>query len=182
MRSSTLGTTVMVVAVFAAATSAAQDPARLPAGSAGTVTISRPDYDRLLDLSASRPPGGEAPPVNAALMGADIRARVADGIVRAAIRIDGEVFRTGTVKVPLVTGATLLQATMGDRPPPLIVENNQHAAVLAGPSTFFADARVGAPVTTTPGRIVHIPVPPAGSATATIEVPGTQADVRISPG
>src|SRR5262245_24640006 len=174
---------IITLVLLTAGASAGQDPARLPAGSPGTVTISRPDYDRLIDLAANRRPGGDAPPVDAALVGADIRARVADGIARATIRIDGEVFRAGTVKVPLVSGATLLQAAMGNRPLPLIVENNHHAAVLAGPSAFSVTLEWATPITTTPGRgSFTIPVPPSGSAVASFEIPGAQTDVRVSPG
>ena len=54
---------------------AAQD-FRGPQGPGGTVTISRPDYDRMLDLAARRAAPGEVPPVAAALTRTEIRARV----------------------------------------------------------------------------------------------------------
>ena len=54
----------------------AQDVPRGPQGGAGTVTMSRAEYDRLLDLATRRPGGVDnAPP--AALTRADIRVRVA---------------------------------------------------------------------------------------------------------
>jgi hypothetical protein len=46
---------------------AAQDAARIPAGSTGTVTLSRSDYDRLLDLAARRPSGLDPSPTAAAV-------------------------------------------------------------------------------------------------------------------
>ena len=161
----------------------AQLPATGAAGPAGSVTISRPEYDRLLDLASRQPRPPEAAPIAGALTRADIRARVGAGVVRATMQVDGEVFRTGPAKVPLVAGATLIEARMASGPLPLIIEGNAHVAVITGPSTFSATLEWGAPLTTTPGRGSFVmPVPPAGSATAVIEVPGEQTDVRIAPG
>jgi hypothetical protein len=160
----------------------AQVPAGAP-GPAGSVTISRPEYDRLLDLASRQPRPADAPPIAGALTRADIRARVGAGVVRATMQVDGEVFRTGPAKIPLVTGATLIEARMANGPLPLLVEGDAHVAVITGPSIFSAVLEWGAPLTTTPGRGAFVmPVPPAGSATATIEVPGEQTDVRLSPG
>ncbi len=82
-------------------------------GPAGTVTLTRTDYDRLLDLASRQPRPPDGAPLAAALTRADIRARVAAGIVRATMTVDGEVFQTGTVKVPLIKDATLLDARTG---------------------------------------------------------------------
>jgi len=161
----------------------AQVSTSVGAGPTGSVTISRPEYDRLLDLASRQPRPAEAPPIAGALTRADIRARVGAGVVRATMQVDGEVFRTGPAKVPLVTGATLIEARLSGGPLPLIIEGNAHVAVITGPSTFSAVLEWGAPLTTTPGRGGFVmPVPPAGSATAVIEVPGEQTDVRVSPG
>ena len=161
---------------------AAQD-LRGPQGPGGTVTISRPDYDRMLDLAARGPQPGNAPPVAAALTRTDIQARVAAGVVRATMLIDGEVFRTGSAKVPLIAGATLIEARMAGGPLPLIAEGATHVAVIEGPSRFSATLEWGAAITAAPGRGSFVmPVPPAGSATATFDVPGEQTDVRVSPG
>jgi hypothetical protein len=161
----------------------AQVPSTGTAGPAGSVTISRPEYDRLLDLASRQPRPPEAAPLPGALTRADIRARVGAGVVRATMQVEGEVFRTGPAKVPLVVGATLIEARMAGGPLPLIIEGNAHVAVITGPSIFAATLEWGAPLTTTPGRgAFEMPVPPAGSATAIIEVPGEQTDVRIAPG
>ena len=161
----------------------AQVSTAVGAGPAGSVTISRPEYDRLLDLASRQPRPAEAPPIAGALTRADIHARVGAGVVRATMHVDGEVFRPGPAKVPLVAGATLIEARMDGGPLPLIIEGNAHVAVITGPSTFSAVLEWGAPLTTTPGRGGFVmPVPPAGSATAVIEVPGEQTDVRVSPG
>jgi carboxypeptidase family protein len=152
-------------------------------GPAGTVTLPRPDYDRLLDLAGRQPRPPDGAPLPAALTRADIRARVAGGAVRATMAIEGEVFQSGSVKVPLLTNATLLDARSADRPLPLIAEGNAHLAVVTGPGAFSATLEWGSAIAAAPGRGSFVlPVPPAGSATATFDVPGEQSDLRISPG
>lgn len=154
-----------------------------PRGGAGTVTMTRTDYDRLIDLASQPAPGTDPLPVPAALTRVQIRARVDGLAVRASMQLDGEVFRAGVSRVPLIRGATLLEARMGDRPLPLLADGGSHFALLSGPSTFSATLDVGTAVTTTPGRgTFTLPVPEAGSATATIDVAGDQTDVRLSPG
>jgi hypothetical protein len=152
-------------------------------GPAGTVTLARTDYDQLLDLASLQPRPPDAAPVPAALTRADLRVRVSGGIVRATMSVDGEVFQTGAVKVPLISQATLLDARAGDRPLPLVAEGQAHVAIVTGPAAFSATLEWGAGVTTSPGRGSFVlPVPPAGSATAVFDVPGEQSDLRVSPG
>jgi hypothetical protein len=52
------------------------------------------------------------------------------------IAIEGEVFQAGAVKVPLIAGATVVDARMAGQPLPLIAEQNTLAALLTGPRTF----------------------------------------------
>jgi hypothetical protein len=152
-------------------------------GPVGTVTLSRTDYDRLTDLASRAPRPVDGAPVAAALTRADILVRVAGGTVRATMTVDGEVFSAGTVKVPLISQATLLDARLGDRPLPLVPEGNSHVAIITGPAPFSATLEWGAAVTTSPGRGSFVlPVPQAGSVTATFDVPGEGSDLRISPG
>jgi hypothetical protein len=159
----------------------AQEPLRGPQGGPGTVTMTRVEYDRLLDLSVRRPVVDMAPA--AALSRADIRVRVGGPSARATMRVDGEVFRSGVAKVTLINGATLLDARLDNRPLPVIAESGAHVALLAGPAAFSATLEVGASLSLTPGRAAFIlPVPPAGSVTATIDVPGDQTDVHLSTG
>ena len=174
----TITAAVLLGALVAAFPARAQER-----GPAGTVTLSRTDYDRLLDLANRQPRPPDAAPLPAALTRADIRARVTGGAVRATMTIDGEVFQAGAVKVPLIANATLLDARAGDRPLPLVSEGNTHVAVLAGPAAFSAALEWGTSVVAAPGRGSFVlPVPPAGSATATFDVPGEQSDLRVSPG
>lgn len=168
--------------MLVAAPGLAQD-GRAPLDVPGTVTLSRAEYDRLVDL-ASQPRGGtDQAPVAAALTRADIRVRVDASAARATMRVDGQAFRQGVSKLMLIGNAVLLDARMDNRPLPVASENGAHVAFVTGPSTFSATLDVGSPLTFTPGRAAFVlPVPNAGAATATIDVPGELADVRLSTG
>src|ERR671938_549878 len=117
-------------------TARAQERPRLPQGPQGTVTLPIAEYDRLVDRANQPDKRPEPPPVGAVLAHADMRARVSADIVRGTLRIDGEVFQRGHVKLPLVSGATLLEARAEGRPLALLHEGETHSAVLPGPSPF----------------------------------------------
>jgi len=172
-----------LVAVILAATTAFAQDGRALIGVPGTVTLSRLEYDRLVDLASQPRGGGDQAPVAAALTRADMRVRVETGTARATMRLDGQAFRQGISRLTLIGNAVLLDARMDNRALPVVVENGAHVAFITGPSTFSATLEVGSPLTFTPGRGSFVlPVPDAGSATATIDVPGEQADVRLSSG
>jgi len=160
----------------------AQDTAR-SLGPAGTVTLSRTEYDRLLDLANRKPSPPDTAPVAAALTRVDISARIEGSVARATMLVEGEVFRSGVAKVPLIKGATLLDARAENRPLPVVAEGDLHVAFLPGPTRFAATLEVGTPVSFTPGRGAFVlPVPIAGTATAVITVPGDQTDIHLSRG
>jgi hypothetical protein len=161
----------------------AQELPRASPGAPGTVTMTRAEYDRLLDLATRRPPRVESAPIAAALTRADIRVRVAGPTARATMHLDGEVYRSGVARVPLIANATVLDARMDNRPLPVVAEKGTHIALVAGPGTFSATLEVGSALAFAPGRGSFIlPVPQAGSATAAIDVPGDQTDVHLSTG
>jgi hypothetical protein len=152
-------------------------------GAAGTVTLPRTEYDRLLDLSSRTPAAAERPPVAAALTRADIRVRVDGAMARGTIAVEGEVFQTGPVKVPLLAGATLVDARSAGAPLPLTTDQNTLATVLTGPRPFAMTLEWAAPLTFSPGwAAVTLPVPAAGTSIARIEIPGERSDVRLAPG
>src|SRR6185295_18858698 len=105
-----------------AVTQAAALAQGVPQGAAGTVTMSRTEYDRMLDLAGRKPAGVDTTPA-AALTKADLRVRVAGPSARATMQVDGEVFRAGVAKVMLIRNATLLDARMDSRPLPVIAES-----------------------------------------------------------
>jgi hypothetical protein len=176
-------TALFALALLTAAPPVLAQDLRVPVGTPGTVTLSRTEYDRLLDLASTKPPRTDVAPVAAALTRADIHVRVDTAAARATMRVDGEAFRPGVSKVILIKNATLLDARMDNRALPIVVENGAHIALVSGPSTFAATLETGSPLVFAPGRASFtLPVPDAGSATATIDVPGEQADVRITGG
>jgi hypothetical protein len=170
------------LAAALAVTQAAAFAQIAPQGAPGTVTMSRTEYDRMLDLAGRKPAGVDTTPA-AALTRADIRVRVAGPSARSTMHVDGEVFRAGMAKVMLIRNATLLDARMDNRPLPVIAESGGHVALVTGPGTFSATLEVGTALTFSPGRGAFVlPVPAAASVTATIDVPGDQTDVHLSTG
>jgi hypothetical protein len=172
-------TAVLVASTHAAAAQQPPRPTELPRA----VTLSLTEYNRLIDL-ASRPPQGPAiAPVASVLASADLRVRVERETARGLFNLTGDVLRAGISRVNLMAGATLVDANVGGRPLPLISDGNAHAALLPGPGPFSLALEWGAPLKFAPGRASFVlPVPPSGTARATIDLPGDQADVHLSAG
>jgi hypothetical protein len=152
-----------------------------PAGPPGTVTLPLADYDRLVERAASplRPP--EAAPVAAVLSRASLALRVADGAVRGTMDLAGEAFRPGVVH--LFDGRGLLDARQAGRPLAVRLEGSGPDAVItqAGPLALTLDW--AGEVETGPGRAsFRVPVPPAGTARASVDLPGPDLDVQVTGG
>jgi hypothetical protein len=160
-----------------------QTRAAIPQGPAGTVTLPVADYDRLLDRASQPAAAIDVPPVASVVGRAELRGRVAGSTILGTLRIEGEIFQRGPVKVPLVTGATLLDARTDGQPLPLLHEGDVHAAVFTGPGPFVVTLDWTAELSASPGRAAFVlPQPAASGGTAIIELPGDPADVRIEPG
>jgi hypothetical protein len=161
----------------------AQPPARPSSEPSRSVTLSLAEYNRLVDRAAQAAPAPALPPVAAVLSTAELRVRVDGTTARGGFTLAGDVLRPGLNTVKLLSGATVLSANAAGRPLPLVVDGRAHAAVLPGPGPFAVDLEWGAPLTFRPGRAQFaLPVPSAGTAHATIDVPGDQADVHVKPG
>jgi carboxypeptidase family protein len=174
---------MLIAVVVCCASSVAAQPAVRPTDPARSVTLSLTEYNRLTDLAGKTPPGPPVPPVGAVLSSADLRVRVEGTTTRGVFTLAGEVLRSGVSRVNLLSGATVLEASAGGRPLPLLVDGRVHAAFVTGPGPFTVDLEWGAPLAFRPGRASFIlPVPPAGAARATIDLPGDQADVHLSAG
>jgi carboxypeptidase family protein len=177
-------TTTTLTALFIVNTlaAAAQQPPR-PAELPRTVTLSVTEYNRLIDLAA-RPPQASIPaPVAAVLSSADLRVRVGGETARGVFSVAGDVLRPGVAKVSLLSGATLIDATIAGRPLPLIAEGTAHTALLPGPGPFTLSLDWGAPLTFTPGKGSFVlPALAAGTVRAAIDLPSEQADVKVSSG
>jgi hypothetical protein len=170
-----------------ASAAAAQPPAR-PGEAARSdpsrsVTLSLSEYNRLIDLANRPPQTASAAPVGAVLASADLRVRVDRDTAHGVFNLTGDVLRAGINRVNLVSGATLTEGNADGRPLPLAADGNAQTALLPGPAPFAVTLEWGAPLTFAPGRASFVlPVPPAGTARATIDLPGEQADLHLSAG
>ncbi len=154
----------------------ANEPAR-------SVTLSLGEYNRLTDLANRTPTSPPAAPVAAVLAHADMRVRVDGSTARGVFTLTGQVLRPGVNRVTLLSEGTVLDANADGRPLPLIVDGRAHQALLPGPGPFTASLEWGSPLIFKPGRASFLlPVPPAGAVHATIDLPGDQADARVSAG
>ncbi|HEX6161807.1 MAG TPA: hypothetical protein VFZ31_00475, partial [Vicinamibacterales bacterium] len=160
----------------------AQGPPR-PVEQPRSVTLTLAEYNRLLDLERRAPAAPAAAPVGAVVSSASVKITVDRETARGTFALAGQVLRSGITRVPLVSGATLIDATAAGRPVPLVTEGQALHALIAGPGAFAISADWGSPLSFAPGRAsFRLPVPEAGAARATIDVPGEQADVRLSAG
>ena len=157
---------VTIACVQLAASEQAQPPVRTTevgrTDPPRSVTLSLAEYNRLIDL-ANRPSQGVAlAPLAATLASADLRVRVDRETVHGTFSLAGDVLRPGVNRVPLISGATLIEGTASGRPLPLTAEGPLHTALLPGPGPFALTLEWGAPLTFTPGRASFtLPVPPA---------------------
>jgi hypothetical protein len=174
---------IVAALVLTAGLAPAQEKPRPSPAPPGTVSLPLAQYERLVDRAARPPKRPELPPLASVLSRADLKLRVTAEGARGTFSLDGEVFRSGATRVALLSGATVLDARREGRVLPLVSESGSHAAILTGPGAFSITLDWGGPVVSEPGRASFVvPVPPAGSARASLEVPGEQAEVRVDPG
>lgn len=156
----------------------------LPApGAAGTVTLSLSEYNRLVELASRKDKTPDSVPLPFVLSHAVFKLRVEKQTLVGTVDIDGALLAQGPVKTPLTTGLTVLEAKQANHALPLLQEGSSHAAILIGPGPFAVALGVAAPLTIEAGRASFVlPVPLASSATLSLELPGSHANVRIEPG
>jgi hypothetical protein len=151
--------------------------------SAGTVTLSLAEYNRLSELAARKPKTTDAPPLPFVLSRAAFKLRVEDQSLTGVVDIDGALLEKGAVKVPLTSGLTILEAKQSGSALPLMQEGQTHAAILNGPGAFSVSLNVASALTVEAGRASFIvPVPAASSSLLTLDLPGSHANVRVEPG
>jgi Carboxypeptidase regulatory-like domain len=151
-------------------------------GSAGTVTVSLAEYNRLTELATKKPKKSDAPPVSFVLSRAAFKLRVENQTVVGTVEIDGSVLAKVPTKVPLTTGLTVLEAKQAGATLPLMQEGQTHAAILSG-GNFSVSLSVAAALTVEAGRAsLVIPVPAASSSILSLDLPGNHANVRVEPG
>ena len=172
-------TAILVMAVQAVF---AQQPPR-PNETPRAVTLTLAEYNRLIDLASRPPQATTTAPVAAVLASSDLRVRVDRDTARGVFTVNGDALRSGVSRVALISGATLIDASAAGRPLPLVADGGAHTALIPGPGPFSLTLEWGAPLTFRPGRAAFVlPVPKSGTARATFDVPGDQADVRVSSG
>ncbi len=156
----------------------------LPApGTAGTVTLSLSEYNRLVELATRKGTTPDEVPQPFVLSRAVFKLRVENQTLVGTVDIDGSLLAKGSVKTPLTTALTILEAKQLTNPLPLLQEGSHHAAILSGPGPFAVSLGVAAPLTIEAGRASFtLPVPLASSSILTLELPGNHANVRVEPG
>lgn len=170
---------IIAVLMVVAAAALAQVPTPAP----GSVTLPLSDYNKLLELASKPTKTPEPPPLAYAIHRAEFKLDAAADTVRGALQLDGEVFATGLIRIPLVSGLTVLDAQQKLKPVPLQSEGARHVAALVGPGPFSIALAVAAPLQIEPGRAaLQLNAPPAGAVRLTITVPGDNTSLRIAPG
>ena len=160
-----------------------QERTPLPLPAAGNVTLPLDEYNRLLELAGKPVKEPPAPPQPYALESADLAFEVAGEKASGKILLEGEVFRAGATKVPLVAGLTILDAQQRGKDLPLQQEGGARIAVLSGPAAFSIALDTAFPLVIEAGRAsFSLPVPAAGAVRLTLVVPGDHTSVNITPG
>lgn len=171
-----------VVALLVAAPAWAQDK-MIPVPPSGSVTLTLEQYNHLVELGSKTPKHVEAAPLPYSIKRADLTFKVGADKAMGAIQLQGETFVKGETKVALTSGITILDARQEGKNLPLEQENGTQTAILAGPAEFAVTLQAGLPLDIETGRAsMSLPVPAAGSAQLTLEVPGDHTNVHISPG
>ncbi|HKG59479.1 MAG TPA: carboxypeptidase-like regulatory domain-containing protein [Pyrinomonadaceae bacterium] len=152
-------------------------------GTAGTVTLSLSEYNRLVELANRKDKLPDDVPLPFVLSRAVFKLRVENQTLVGTVEIDGSLLAKGSVKTPLTTALTILEARQSNNPLPLLQEGSSHAAILNGPGPFAVSLGVAAPLTIEAGRASFtLQVPLASSSILTLELPGNHANVRVEPG
>lgn len=175
----------VLVVLFAVTSPAAWAQAQpVPPSSAAqprSVTIGVSEFNRLSDLAGR--PAPVASPVAAVLATADLRVRVEPAGARGVFALTGRVLQAGVQRLPILTGGTVLDVRSAAGVVPLAADGPTVLALVTGPNPVALTVDWGAPIHTQPGRAGFVlPVPPAGAARAVIDLPGENAEVRLSAG
>jgi Carboxypeptidase regulatory-like domain len=159
-------------------TSQAQRPS--PPGSPGTVTLALSEYNRLAELVAHQPKPVEEAPVPVVVSNADFKVRIDGDFLVATLDIAGNVLKPGLTRVPLVSGLTILES---QQPVPIFQDGSAKTAIVSGPGPFSISLKLASPITVDGGRAFFlIPVPAAGSAHLSLDIPGNHANIHVEPG
>ena len=155
----------------------------LPLPDSGDVTLPLDEYNKLLELASRPVKKPDIAPQNFSIKCADLKFRVDGSSVIGSVQLEGEVFKKGVIKVPLVKGMTTFDAKQDGKGVPLQQENGTQIAILNGPADFVITLNAGLPLRIDAGRAsFSLPAPASSSAQLTLVVPGEHTFVNISPG
>lgn len=172
-----------ILCCLCAALVAAQEKSPLPLPDSGNVTLPLDEYNKLVELASKMPKNPDLAPLPYSIKHAEVKLRVEHDAVRGSVELEGEVFRKGVSKVPLVSGMTVLDAHQKGKGIPLIQENGTHTALLLGPADFSLALDTGLPLRMEAGRASFIlPAPAAGSVQLELAIPGDHAFANLTPG
>ena len=173
----------MICCLCAGLVAAAQEKSALPLPDSGNVTLPLDEYNKLVELASKMPKNPDLAPLPYSIKHADMKLRVEREAVRGTVELEGEVFRKGMSKVPLVSGMTVLDAHQKSKGIPLIQENGTHMALLSGPGDFALALDTGLPLRIEAGRAsFSLPAPAAGSVQLELTIPGDHAFANMSSG
>jgi hypothetical protein len=160
-----------------------QEKNDVPLPSADQVTLPLDEYNKLIDLAMKPPKKSDVPPLSYSIKRAGLNLHVENGVVLGSIQLDGEVYRKGISKVPLMSGITVSDVQQSGKAVPLEQENGVQTALLPGPGEFSVVVDAGLPLAIEAVRAsLRLPVPAAGTAQLTLTVPGDRTYVTISSG
>jgi hypothetical protein len=161
----------------------AQDKGNLPLPDSGSVTLPLDEFNRLTELAGKAANRPEAPPIPYSIKRVDLKLRVEGDSVLGTVQCDGEIFQKGAIRVPLASSLTILDARVAGKQLPLEQTDGSHTAILSGPAEFSVALDTGISISIEAGRASFmLPVPMAGSARLTLEIPGEHTNARIAPG
>ena len=157
---------------------------RFPLPASGNVTLPLGEYNKLVDQASKQAKKPDSPPSQYALNRAELQLEASNDSAVGKIHLAGETLINGVIKLPLLSGATLVEAKQGGSVSlPLLREGVENTALLDGPGPFEIEMEAMLPLTIDPGRAtLRIPPTNAASVRLTLTVPGDQTYVSILDG
>src|SRR4051812_6537165 len=95
---------ILSIVLICPAGVSAQTAVARPADAGRSVTLPLNEYNRLVDLASRPSDAAPVAPVGAVLANADLQVRVEREAVRGTFTLSGDVLRSGTQRVTLLTG------------------------------------------------------------------------------
>jgi hypothetical protein len=176
-------TFLMIAILMTSFTVQAQENSGIPLPNSGNVTLPLSEYNKLVELANKPVVKPEVPPVPYAIKRANIKLKLGSDSLLGTVQCDGELFTKGITKVPLAGAPPVFDATQGGKALPLEQSNGVQNAILSGPAEFSIMFDTGIPLNVETGRAsFFLPVPMAGAAQLSLEIPGEHTNVAIAPG